>query len=140
LIVVDTSVILAFMSRRDASHEPVRQWMETLDDELCTTPLVVAEIDYLVLNQGSSAAAQALRKDLARGAYRVEWWASAIHETIAIARKYESMALGMTDASLMALAARHGTTRLATLDERHFRTVRPMTGGEAFTLLPADSP
>jgi hypothetical protein len=36
---------------------------------------------------------------------------------------------------LLAAAAR--TTRLLTLGERHFRTMRPLRG-EAFTLLPAD--
>jgi predicted nucleic acid-binding protein len=28
LIVLDTSVVLAFMNRRDANHEIVRDWME----------------------------------------------------------------------------------------------------------------
>jgi hypothetical protein len=31
------------------------------------------------------------------------------------------------------------TTRVATLDEHHFRAVRPLTGEVAFTLLPADA-
>jgi hypothetical protein len=35
------------------------------------------------------------------------------------------------------LAADPKTTRLLTLDERHFRALRPLWG-EAFTLLPAD--
>ncbi len=139
MIVIDTSVALAFMSRRDADHERVRSWMETLEEELCTTPLAVAEIDYLALSLGGPTAARALRRDLTRGAYRVEWWPSAIHEAIAVARRYESMDLGLTDASLVALAARHRTVALATLDERHFRAVRPLSGGDAFTLLPADS-
>ena len=36
-------------------------------------------------------------------------------------------------------AAAAKTTRLLTLDERHFRPMRPLWG-EAFTLLPADKP
>jgi predicted nucleic acid-binding protein len=43
------------------------------------------------------------------------------------------------DASLVAIAARLGTTDIATLDERHFRTLRPLTGEPAFRLLPADA-
>ena len=42
------------------------------------------------------------------------------------------------DASLLALAARLSTTRIATLDERHFRVLEPLTREPAFTLLPAD--
>ena len=34
---------------------------------------------------------------------------------------------------------RYGTIDIATLDERHFRAVRPLAGGKAFRLLPADA-
>jgi len=139
LIVLDTSVVLAFMDRRDANHEMVREWMEPQVEELVTTPLVVAELDHLVGRQGGASAARALREDLGNGAYQLEWWGTAIHETIALAKRHESMELGLTDASLLALAARLQTTRIATLDERHFRAVKPLSGGDAFTLLPADA-
>jgi predicted nucleic acid-binding protein len=139
LIVVDTSVVLAFMDRRDAHHETVARWMQSQDEELITTPLVVAELDHLVFRQGGVAAARALRDDLMDGAYLLEWWPSAIHETIALARRHEGMQLGLTDASLLALAGRLQTTDLATLDERHFRTLKPDFGADSFTLLPADA-
>ena len=45
------------------------------------------------------------------------------------------MPLGGTDASVIALAERHGATRVATLDKRHFAVVRPRHAA-AFTLLP----
>ena len=138
MIVLDTSVVLAFMDRRDAHHDMVREWMEAQGEELVTTPLVVAELDHLVLRQGGATAARALREDLSNGAYQLEWWGAAMHETIAIATAHESMELGMTDASLLALAARIRCTRMATLDERHFRAVKTASG-EAFTLLPADA-
>jgi predicted nucleic acid-binding protein len=139
LIVLDTSVALAFMDRRDANHDRVREWMQAQAQELSTTPLVVAELDHLVHRQGGAAAARALREDLDSGAYLVEWWPAAMHETIALARHHESMELGLTDASLLALTARLQTTAIATLDERHFRALKPATGGEPFTLLPADA-
>jgi uncharacterized protein len=37
---------------------------------------------------------------------------------------------------LVVLAERHGTTRILTLDERHFRAIRPLHA-DAFTLRPA---
>jgi predicted nucleic acid-binding protein len=140
LIVIDTSVALAFMDRRDNRHDAVVSWMEADNHELVTTPLVVAELDHLVFRQGGVAAARALRDDLDNGAYLVEWWPRAIHETIAVARRHESMRLGLTDASLVALAGRLQTTSIATLDERHFRALRPAWGADSFTLLPADAP
>jgi uncharacterized protein len=139
LIVLDTSVVLAFMDRRDADHRRVRGWMDDVEDELVTTPLVLAELDHLVTRQGGASAAKALREDFRRGAYLVEWWATALREAIAVAQRYESMELGLTDASLIALAARAKTVEIATLDERHFRSARPTAGGdEAFRLLPYD--
>jgi predicted nucleic acid-binding protein len=139
VIVLDTSVALAFMDRRDADHERVRNWIETSEEELSTTPLIVAELDHLITRQGGPAAARALRQDLDRGAYLVEWWSTAIHETIAIANRHEAIELGLADASLVALAARLQTLDIATLDERHFRALKPLSGGKAFKLLPADS-
>jgi hypothetical protein len=139
LIVLDTSVVLAFMDRRDHNHKRVRDWMETIAEELSTTPLIVAELDHLVSRQGGPTAAHALRQDLDRGAYVIEWWPTAIHEAIAVAERYESMELGLADASLVILAARLQTTDIATLDERHFRALKPLSGDKAFTLLPADS-
>jgi uncharacterized protein len=138
LIVLDTSVVLAFMDRRDASHETVRDWIGENVEELATTPLVVAELDHLVQRYGGAKATRALHEDLANGAYQVEWWPAAMHETIALAEAHESMQLGLTDASLLALAAHLESSRVATLDERHFRAVR-QASGEAFTLLPGDA-
>ena len=134
---LDTSVAVAFMNRRDDAHERVVAWMETVGEELLTTPLIVAEVDHLVSRGGGPEAAVAFYEDLASGAYGVEWWPEAMAETVATAKRYPEV--GLADASLVALAARLGTTRVATLDERHFRAVRPLTGEAAFALLPADA-
>ena len=40
--------------------------------------------------------------------------------------------------SLVVLAERLETVSVATLDERHFRAVRPLASGQAFRLLPMD--
>jgi uncharacterized protein len=45
--------------------------------------------------------------------------------------------IGLADASVAVIAAEARTTRLLSLDERHFRPMRPLWG-DAFTLLPAD--
>jgi uncharacterized protein len=131
--------VLAFMDRDDANHRPVREWMDTTEEEFSTTPLIVAELDYLVARQGGLKAVRVLRENFDRGAYLIEWWATAIHEAIAVAKRHESMELGLTDASLVVLAARLQTIDIATLDERHFRALKPLSGGKAFRLLPADA-
>jgi predicted nucleic acid-binding protein len=132
--------VLAFMDRHDVNHRLVDDWIRTQEDELITTPLVVAELDYQVARRGGTQAARVLHEHFERGAYLVEWWPAAIYETIAVAKRHEPMELGLADASLVALAARLQTTSIATLDERHFRALKPLAGGDAFTLLPADAP
>lgn len=114
--------------------------MENVDDALITTPLILAELDHLLSVSGGAKAAHGLREDLSSGAYQVEWWPSALEDTIAASRRYDTMDLGLADASLVALARHLDTTNVATLDERHFRVIRPLSGrASAFTLLPADA-
>jgi hypothetical protein len=57
-----------------------------------------------------------------------------------VARRYVEIGLDSTDASVVALAARLGTARIASFDERHFRVARPLSGRPAFMLVPADAP
>lgn len=139
MIVVDTSVIVAYMNSGDDHYETVGSWLERVDEDLATTPLIVAEVDHLVAARGGRAAVSALRADLAAGAYLVEWWQGAIASAVNIAERYADNGLGLADASLVSLAQRIGTVSIATLDERHFRVVRPLEGGEAFRLLPTDA-
>jgi hypothetical protein len=139
VIVVDTSIIVAFMNAADEHHKSVGTWLETTSEDLATTPLIVAEVDHLIGVRGGPAAQQALRADLAAGAYIVEWWPGAITTVVAVADQYADNRLGLADASLVALAERCDTVDIATLDERHFRAVQPLAGGSAFRLLPADA-
>lgn len=60
-------------------------------------------------------------------------------EAVEAARSHQALGLELADTSLLALAARLETARIATLDERHFRIVKPLTGQAAFVLLPADA-
>lgn len=139
MIVVDTSVIVAYMNAADDRHESVVAWLDDADDDLATTPLIIAEVDHLVAARGGRAALSALRADLAAGAYLVDWWQTAIITSVRVAERYADTGLGLADASLVALAERLDTADIATLDERHFRAVRPLTAGRAFRLLPADA-
>jgi predicted nucleic acid-binding protein len=55
-----------------------------------------------------------------------------------VVERYSDLRIGLADASIVVLAARYGTARVLTLDERHFRAMRPLQP-DAFTILPADS-
>jgi len=139
VIVVDTSIVVAYMNAADDYHAAVAGWLDGADEDLATTPLIIAEVDHLVGARGGPTARRALHRDLAAGAYLVEWWPGAIAAVVKIAERYADTGLGLADASLVALAERLGKIDIATLDERHFRAVRPLAGGKAFRLLPADA-
>ena len=59
------------------------------------------------------------------------------HEAAGVVERYSDLRIGLADASIVVLAAKYGTTRVLTLDERHFRAMRPLHA-DAFTILPAD--
>jgi uncharacterized protein len=139
VIVTDTSFIYALLDSRDDRHREAAGWYERVDDEMATTPMVLAEVDHLARTRAGGQAASAFRHDVRSGAYFVEWWPAAAAEVCRIADRYSDIGISLTDASLVALAARVGTPRVATFDERHFRAVRPVQRGQqAFTLLPSD--
>ncbi|MDP9345713.1 MAG: PIN domain-containing protein [Actinomycetota bacterium] len=132
-IVLDTNVVVALYDAADPDHGAVAAMVETLDEDLVATPLAVAEMDYLVRRRGGPAARDALWRDLASGACTVRWWADALDETLAVAHRHPF--LGLTDASLVALAARVRTQRIATLDA-HFRSITT-PDGQPFMMLPS---
>lgn len=136
MIVVDTSVILAFMNAGDTHHETVAAWLDDEDDSLVTTPLIVAEADHLIGARGGSAARSAFRADLVAGAYLIEWWPGALRTSATVAERYADSGLSLADGSLVALAEKAATVTIATLDERHFRALVPLTEEPAFDLRP----
>lgn len=139
MIVVDTSFIYALLDRRVDRHAEAAAWYEGSRDELATTPLVLAETDHLATARAGAHAARAFRQDVAAGAYLVEWWAQAPAEAVAVCQRYADLALSLTDASLICLAARVETIEIASFDQRHLRAVSPLAGADAFRLLPLDA-
>lgn len=139
MIVIDTSVIYALLDAADQRHSEAVDWYrDLLDQELVTTPLVLAEVDHLAAARGGPHAVNAFRADVKAGAYSVDWWPSAASQAVEVANRYADLGIGLTDASLIALADRVGTVSIATFDQRHFRAVAPLNGGPAFRLLPLD--
>ncbi len=139
MIVLDTSVIYALLDAADRRHRQALAWYETIDEELVTTPLVLAEADHLATTRGGSRAVRAFRADVGSGAYLVEWWPTAAREAAELADRYADLGIGLTDASLVVLAARVRVADIATFDERHFRAIRPLAVADAFRLLPLDT-
>jgi predicted nucleic acid-binding protein len=138
MVVVDASFLVTLYHPGDERHEEASAWYEReLSSPFVTTPIVVAEMDHMIRKYGAKGAERIVAANLATGALEVDWWPDAVRTCWKIVDTRPE--IGMADASLVALAAHRGTTRIATYDERHFRSLAPLTGEPAFTLLPADA-
>lgn len=138
MIVLDTSFVFALLAKDEARHAEARRWYEAEARTFATTPLVLAELDYLLGARSATAELSDFYAEIRRGSLGVEWWPGLENEASEVAERHAEIGLGLVDASLVVLAARLETTRIATFDERHFRAVEPLAGGR-FELLPADA-
>lgn len=140
MIVLDTSFVVALLRADDEGHRAAADFYRATGRSFTTTPLVLAEIDHLLSSRSSTPAEVGVfHAELRAGSLGVEWWPKLDVRAAEIADRYADIGLGLTDASLVALAARLETNRIASFDERHFRAVEPLTGGSSFVLLPADA-
>lgn len=135
-MIVDTSVLLAYFDRDEPDHAAVTSLIEASDEPLVVSPFVVAELDYLVATRAGAAAELAVLGELAGGAWDLPaFGAGDLAEARAVVERHADQAIGVADASNVALASRYGTRTIATLDRRHFDILRPAAGGR-FSVLP----
>ena len=138
-LIVDAGVMYALADADEPRHRAVAQLLRDERGPLITTELAVAEADYLILDRLGIEVELAFLDDLASGAIQAECLSRREVETARdIVVQYRDLKLGLADASLVVIAARHRTTRIASFDERAFRAVAPLSGGR-FSLLPADA-
>jgi uncharacterized protein len=138
-LIVNAAVVVALGDRRDPRQADVERVLREEPGDLVMPAQATAEADYLLWRRGGIAARRAFLDDLAAGRYAVACLRPEEYATVAdLERRYSDLAPGLTDLSIVVLAHRFETTRIATFDERHFRTLRPLAGG-AFALFPADA-
>jgi len=136
VLVVDTGPLVATADRADKDHAVCRALLEGDDGPLVTTAMVIAEAAYLIDRQLGPVAEASLYDSILSGQLEVASLDREDWQRIAeLVSTYASLRLGGTDASVITIAERLGTTRIATLNHRHFRIVRPRHA-EAFELLP----
>lgn len=129
-------MLVAAADRTDPHHDTCARLLDDEPEPLTTTGMVLAETGYL-LDRDLGPQVEALLyqsiidNELHVEALTREDW-QRVHELVV---GYADLRLGGTDAGLVALAERHHEQRIATLNHRHFRAIRP-AHVDAFTLLP----
>jgi predicted nucleic acid-binding protein len=136
--VVDSSGLLAFLDRGERDHRAVRRLVAAEPGPLVVTDFVLAEVDYMVLTRLGRSAERAFIRQLVEGVlFREPVSDPDLRRAQEIVRRYADKAVGLTDASLMAVAERLGAKRILTLDLRHFAEFRDRKGA-AFEIVPGD--
>lgn len=141
-IVVDTSAILALFDEAYAEHEAIARLVMSHTGPLVVSPFIVAEADYLLCSRLGAQAARRFAADVVAEAYELAEWTSADHaDALDVIGGFANPKdyVGVADASNVVLADRYRTTALLTLDQRHFRALRPLWGADHFTLHPYDT-
>jgi uncharacterized protein len=135
-LVLDTGPLLAALDAADPDHLRCAKLLTETAEDLVVPALVLAELDYWCARRLSLDAWLIFLDDVLAGTYRVEPPTAAdLNRCRDLQAQYGDLALGVVDASVVALVERLEEPKVASLDQRHFRTVRP-THVTALELLP----
>jgi predicted nucleic acid-binding protein len=136
LLIVDAGPLFAVAAAGDPNHERCVALLTRAPGPLVVPALVIAEVAYLMGDRLGAKAELAFGRALADGELVVgSVEASDLQRMAELAGQYVDLPLGLVDASVIALAERLEVRSIATLDHRHFSTVRP-NHVAAFELLP----
>jgi predicted nucleic acid-binding protein len=125
VIVADTGAILALVDADDRHHEALREIFESGDAPWVLPWAILPEVDYLLSAHVGTRAEEAFLSDLAAGVFAVEWGSEAdILAAQRICRRHRALRLGLVDAVVIAVAERLKAEAIATLDLRHFGSVK----------------
>ncbi len=137
-LILDAAPLVALADRDEPRREALLETLRTEAGSLILPAPVTAEVDYLLGERLGERARRAFLADLAARRFDVACLEGDEYPAIAsLDARYADLGLGLADCSIVVLAARFGTRRLLSFDERHFRAVTPLQGG-GFTLLPTD--
>ena len=136
MIVADTGAVLALLDAEDPHHAALAGVYRQRPADWLLPWAILPEVDYLAGAHLGRRVQRAFLDDLAAGAFAVEWGSAAdLRRAAEIDGGYAALGLGLVDAAVLAVAERVGARAIATLDLRHFGTLRLPAG---VRLLPRD--
>lgn len=125
-LILDTGPLLASLDAADPDHERCASLVTDATEDLVVPALVLGELDYWCAQRLSVDAWLIFLEDVERGVYAIEAPTLVdLERCRELQDQYRDLALGVVDASVIALAERLNEPKVGTLDEHHFRVVRP---------------
>lgn len=133
-LIIDTGPLVASLDRSDPEHERCAALIRDTSEPLVVPVCVLVEVEYLLRPWPRAFAA--LLSDFDAGALSVlELQPRWLQRAGDLLRRYRDLPLGLVDATVVAATEMLREEKVATLDQRHFRVVRP-DHVESLTLLP----
>lgn len=134
--IIDTSFLVSLTNPKEQSHEVCATLARTLPDRFLVPYIILPEATYLInKQQGHPIMLQFIRRMM------LPAWNFEALQSVDFARAsvildtYHDMDLDFADAAIVAIAERLNIQRVLTLDQRHFRVIRPAHCA-AFEILP----
>jgi uncharacterized protein len=157
ILIADTGAMLGGLDRAHPQHKEIQRVLAEASLTVIP-PTVLTELDHMirravtarcggrrpgdVRQMGGEESRRALNwilRQVALTRMAIPTIDEGVFRTaLDVMERYGGLAIDLTDATCVALADEYRTDRILTVDERDFRTVRPLTGHRSFRLLPAD--
>lgn len=125
-LVCDTGPLLAALDSADPDHQRCASLLGDPAEDLVVPSLVLAEVDYWCHERLGVGAWLVFLEDVLDGVYRLEHPShDELRRCHQLQQQYADLRLGIVDATVLVLVERLREPKVATLDHRHFATVRP---------------
>ena len=125
-LVLDTGPLLAAIDRRDPAHRACKGLLADSSETLVVPGPVLAEMDYWIYKELHIGVLITLLDQITEGALVVEDLLPTDYRRVReVCDQYWDSDVGFVDAAVLAIVERLNEPKLATLDHRHFRMLRP---------------
>lgn len=127
MILVDTGPLVALFNPSDDAHEKCMSILATLEETICTTTPVLTEAFHLMhtINPGTTG----LMDFIGNGGLQVlDLDRPGLTRCFELMIQYADRSMGFADASLVAIAEKHQSRTVFTLDRNDFSTYRVRKG------------
>jgi len=137
VLVVDTSVVVASLDRRERHHGTSRALLESTDERIVVPSPILCEVDHLIHRKFGPTAMPRFLSRVQAGELELEdLMPEDLDRAVHLMERYADLDVGYIDAAVLAIVERLDESKLATLDRKHFGAMRPRHV-DALELLPA---
>lgn len=135
-LICDTGPLYAAMDRADVDHEICRRLLSDASERLLIPAPVVVELEWLASSRLGLQPFSTFLSDVEADDVGIVDLVRADYVRVRdLLTRYADLKLGFVDAAVVAVVERLKERKLATLDHRHFATIRP-NHVETLELLP----